>query len=250
MSRVISVFLVMCLVVTVVVSARQGYRPSNLADMVEAVGTNSDGLPEDDLPRRVSTFALHILHIGDAIGVAVRFGEDVDDVESPVFVGWRMPGQLWRSAMLDHDETVEGGRLGRLSSLRPAGELLLLETHLPASSSTVVLRRDVTTVARVAGVSRLILPSGLIVFERIRGQTGPARSVELVLLEARGTGAPQVSTLFPTDTNRGAGSATMFSSLRFDEGTDTLTFTAAFMPGAPTVAVTCRPMSQSTRTCV
>ncbi len=125
--------------------ARQEFRPRHLADMVKAVGVSRDGLEELDLTRQVAD---HALYIGDAVGVSARFRDDPDGA---VFVGWRRPRELWIYTFVSEEavRAVAGGleqrRIGRLVSLKPAGDGFLLETQLPSGEvSTVVLKRDLT----------------------------------------------------------------------------------------------------------
>jgi len=126
-------------------SARQEFRPSNLADLVKAVGVSRDGLEEVDLTRQVAD---HALYIGDGVGVSARLRDDPDGA---VFVGWRRPRELWTYTFVSEEavRAVAGGReqrrIGRLLSLKPSGDGFLLETQLPSGEvSTVVLKRDLT----------------------------------------------------------------------------------------------------------
>ncbi|MSO50462.1 MAG: hypothetical protein EXQ49_11300 [Acidobacteria bacterium] len=96
-----------------------------------------------DLTRQVAD---HALFIGDAVGVSARLRDDPDGA---VFVGWRSPRELWIFTFVSEEavRAVAGGReqrrVGRLISLKPAGDGFLLETQLPSGEvSTVVLTRD------------------------------------------------------------------------------------------------------------
>lgn len=131
---------------TCAVTAQQNYyRPLHLQDMVKAVGTNTEGMPPAELPKRITTYALHI---GDkeGVGVSARFDEDP---EGPIIVGWRSDGQLWRYAW------VEESGLGRLEAFRPVGSYFVLETrHSDGKVVSVMLRTDLTVVGLVNGQAR------------------------------------------------------------------------------------------------
>lgn len=121
------------------------YRPLHLQDMVKAVGTNTEGMPPAELPKRITTYALHI---GDTegVGVSARFEEAPD---GPIIVGWRSGGQLWRYAW------VEEPGLGRLEAFKPIGSYFALETGLPDGRYvTVILRTDLSVVGLVNGQAR------------------------------------------------------------------------------------------------
>lgn len=121
------------------------YRPLHLQDMVKAVGTNTEGMPPAELPKRITTYALHI---GDreGVGVSARFEEDPDGA---IIVGWRSDGQLWRYAW------VEESGLGRLDAFKPIGGYFALETrHADGKVVSVILRTDLTVVGLVNGQAR------------------------------------------------------------------------------------------------
>ncbi len=121
------------------------YRPLHLQDMVKAVGTNTEGMPPAELPKRITTYALHI---GDkeGVGVSARFEEDPDGA---IIVGWRSDGQLWRYGW------VEESGLGRLDAFKPIGAYFALETrHADGRFVSVILRTDLTVVGLVNGQVR------------------------------------------------------------------------------------------------
>lgn len=132
------------LLVSLPVAAQQNYyRPLHLQDMVKAVGTNTEGMPPEELPKRISTYALHI---GDdnGVGVSVRFAEDPDGA---ILVGWRTANAvLWRYGWVD-----EPG-LGRLEAYRPVGDHFVVETlHPDRRMTSVLLRPDFSTLAVLDG---------------------------------------------------------------------------------------------------
>jgi hypothetical protein len=126
--------------------AQQAYhRPLHLQDMVKAVGTNTEGMPPAELPKRITTYALHM---GDkeGVGVSARFAEDPDGA---IIVGWRSGGQLWRYAW------IEESGLGRLEAFKPSGDYFSLETRHPDGRFvSVILRTDLTVVGLVNGSVR------------------------------------------------------------------------------------------------
>jgi hypothetical protein len=126
--------------------ARQNYhRPLSLQDMVDAVGTNAEGMPEEELSKEIRTYALRI---GDkeGVGVSARFADDPD---GPIIVGWRTKGQLWRY------EWVDETGLGRLEAFRPVGGHFAIETrHTDGRVVSVMLRSDLSVVGLVAGSVR------------------------------------------------------------------------------------------------
>ena len=128
------------------VEARQNYhRPLSLQDMVDAVGTNAEGMPEEELSKEIRTYALRI---GDkeGVGVSARFA---DDPNGPIIVGWRTKGRLWRY------EWVDESGLGRLEAFRPVGGHFTIETrHTDGRVVSVVLRTDLSVVGLVDGSVR------------------------------------------------------------------------------------------------
>jgi hypothetical protein len=127
--------------------AQQEFRPMSLADMVKAVGTNPEGMPVEELPRRVGTYALHISD-GRGVGVSVRFA---DDPRGPIIVGWRAADRLWQYAWID-----EPG-LGGLEAFAPMGETFVLETSdQDGRLTSAVLNADLAVVAVVPGRVRSI----------------------------------------------------------------------------------------------
>lgn len=125
------------------VDARQNYyRPLSLQDMVKAVGTNTEGMPPDELSKRITTYALHISD-GDGVGVSARFAEDPDGA---IIVGWRSGGRLWIHGW------VEEEGLGVLEAFRPVDEFFAVDTrHDDGRITGVLLDADLATVAVVSG---------------------------------------------------------------------------------------------------
>lgn len=118
------------------------YRPLHLQDMVKAVGTNTEGMPPEELPKRITTYALHISD-GDGVGVSARFAEDPDGA---IIVGWRSGGRLW------HYAWVEEPGLGVLEAFKPVGDHFAVETrHADGRIVSVVLTADLSTIAAVPG---------------------------------------------------------------------------------------------------
>lgn len=118
------------------------YRPLHLKDMVKAVGVNDEGMPPEELPKRITTYALHISD-GDGVGVSARFAEDPDGA---IIVGWRSGGRLW------HYAWVEQPGLGVLEVFRPVGDYFAVETrHADGRIVSVVLDADLATIAMVSG---------------------------------------------------------------------------------------------------
>lgn len=118
------------------------YRPLSLGDMVDAVGTNPEGMPDELLGEQISTYALHIGG-GRGVGVSVRFTSEPD---GDVLVAWRRPGALWTWGWVD----PEG--LGKLEAFRLVGESYVVETHHADKRITsVVLDTDLDTRAVVDG---------------------------------------------------------------------------------------------------
>ncbi len=142
----------LALAVAVPLTAQQErwYRPLSLGDMVDAVGTNPEGMPDDLLGERITTYALHI---GDreGVGVSVRFANDPD---GDILAGWRMPGDIsWQWGW------IEAAGLGRLEALRPVGDYLAVETVYPDKRiDSIVVTRAIEVLAvadgRVSAVTR------------------------------------------------------------------------------------------------
>lgn len=133
-----------------VVAAQQHYyRPLSLQDMVKAVGTNTEGMPPDELPRRITTYALHISD-GDGVGVSARFADDPDGA---IIVGWRSGGRLWLYAWVEEDG------LGMLDAFRPVDDAFVVETrHDDGRITSVLLDADLATIVVVDGRIRSVMP--------------------------------------------------------------------------------------------
>jgi len=262
----------------------QDFRPVSLGDLVKAVGTNRDGVDELDLTRHVAD---HAMYVGDGIGVAARFKDDPDGA---IFVGWRAPGELWRYRFLEEHEldvlrtdAGEGVRLGRIESLRPYGGSYVLETHpTPSTTSSIVMRGDLSPIAHVFASVKLALPSGALVVASLAVREG-ARVHELAVLDASTRRLTTFYALSPKspaheafaarlapmhaiwavrDPERAGSSGSAFdvsmSRFQLDEGTDTLRFTATLASRHPPeiaaplrveVAVLCRGIGRQTPMC-
>lgn len=201
----------------------QGYRPLSLADMVKAVGTGSEGMPPEELPKRITTYAYYMTD--DAgVGVAVRFAEDPTGA---ILAGWRSRGELWRYAW------IEDPTLGRLEAFRPAGPGFIIDTrHSDGTATTAVLRRDLTVLATVSGIVRLAFTSGA-----------------LVLLQGRGVAlfdpaSNHTTTIF---TPAEAAASPAFSAFAHDPKTDSLTF--ELRAGGTVTPVRCTGVSGVQRKC-
>lgn len=110
--------------------------------MVKAVGTNTEGMPPEELPKRITTYALHISD-GDGVGVSARFAEDPNGA---IIVGWRAAGRLW------HYAWVEEPGLGVLEVFKPVGDYFAVETkHADGRIVSVVLDQKLATIAAVSG---------------------------------------------------------------------------------------------------
>jgi len=200
----------------------QWYRPLSLADIVKAVGTNAEGMPPEELPKRITTYAYHTSD--DAgVGVAVRFGEDPSGA---ILAGWRSRGELWRYAW------IEDPALGRPEAIRPAGSGFIIDTRHPdGTATTAVLRRDLTMLATVSGIVRLALASGALVLQQGNG------------LSFFDPASHQTAAIFvPADT-----SSPVFSTFAYDPKTDTLTFEAR--AGGAVTPVQCTGVSGAQRKC-
>jgi hypothetical protein len=133
---------VVCLLPSVAGAQQNYFRPLHLKDMVKAVGTNDEGMPPEELPKRITTYALHISD-GDGVGVSARFAEDPDGA---IIVGWRAGGRLW------HYAWVESPGLGVLEVFKPVGDHFAVETrHKDGRVVSVVLDGDLSTIAVVQG---------------------------------------------------------------------------------------------------
>jgi hypothetical protein len=136
------VAIVACLLPAMPQAQQNYYRPLHLKDMVKAVGTNDEGMPPEELPKRITTYALHISD-GDGVGVSARFAEDPDGA---IIVGWRSGGRLW------HYAWIEESGLGRLEAFKPVGDHFVVETRHPDGRIvSVVLDADLVTIATVPG---------------------------------------------------------------------------------------------------
>jgi hypothetical protein len=132
----------LCLLPAMAQAQQNYYRPLHLKDMVKAVGTNDDGMPPEELPKRITTYALHISD-GDGVGVSARFAEDPDGA---IIVGWRASGRLW------HYAWVESPGLGVLEVFKPVGDFFAVETrHKDGRVVSVVLDEDLSTITTVPG---------------------------------------------------------------------------------------------------
>jgi len=133
---------VVCLLPSMTQGQQNSFRPLHLKDMVKAVGTNDEGMPPEELPKRIATYALHISD-GDGVGVSARFAEDPDGA---IIVGWRSGGRLW------HYAWVESPGLGVLEVFKPVGDHFAVETrHKDGRVVSVVLDADLSTIAVVPG---------------------------------------------------------------------------------------------------
>jgi hypothetical protein len=138
-----------CLLPPVVDAQQNYYRPLHLQDMVKAVGTNTEGMPPEELPKRITTYALHISD-GDGVGVSARFAEDPNGA---IIVGWRSGGRLWIYAW------VEEQGLGVLETFRPVDTHFVVETrHADKRVTSVLLDADLATVAVLNGQVRTVTP--------------------------------------------------------------------------------------------
>jgi len=136
------VAIVACLLPAMPQAQQNYYRPLHLKDMVKAVGTNDEGMPPEELPKRITTYALHISD-GDGVGVSARFAEDPDGA---IIVGWRSGGRLW------HYSWIEESGLGTLEVFKPVGAHFAVETRHPDGRVvSVVLEGDLSTIAVVLG---------------------------------------------------------------------------------------------------
>jgi hypothetical protein len=136
------VAIVVCLVPSMTQARQNYFRPLHLKDMVKAVGTNDEGMPPEELPKRITTYALHISD-GDGVGVSARFAEDPDGA---IIVGWRSGGRLW------HYAWIEESGLGTLEVFKPVGNYFAVETrHADGRIVSVVLRDDLSVVGLAAG---------------------------------------------------------------------------------------------------
>ncbi len=140
----------MAILSTMALEAHQNYhRPLHLQDMVKAVGTNTEGMPPEELPKRITTYALHISD-RDGVGVSARFAEDPNGA---IIVGWRSGGRLW------HYAWVEEPGLGVLEVFKPVGSSFVVETRHPDDRiATVVLDADLATVAVLDGRVQSVTP--------------------------------------------------------------------------------------------
>jgi hypothetical protein len=139
------VAIVACLVPAMLQAQQNYYRPLHLQDMVKAVGTNTEGMPPEELPKRITTYALHISD-GDGVGVSARFAEDPDGA---IIVGWRSGGRLW------HYSWIEESGLGTLEVFKPVGAHFAVETRHPDGRIvSVILREDLSVVGLVTGAVR------------------------------------------------------------------------------------------------
>src|SRR5690606_25062904 len=96
-TRVLLLVAPLLLLAPAMAESQTEYRLFLLRDVVKMVGTDAEGMPAEELPKRVSSYALH-LYDGRFMGLAARF---YDDPDGPVIVGWRDGAQPWRSAWLD-----------------------------------------------------------------------------------------------------------------------------------------------------
>lgn len=198
------------------------YRPLSMGDIVDAVGSNPEGMPTDELGERISTYAYYTSD-DRGVGLAVRFSSDPDGA---IFAAWRLRGELWRHAWIE-DET-----LGRLETIRPAGRGFVIDTrHADGSGTAAVLRPDLELLAAVPGIPRIALPSGAVIIERTHA---------LVIFD------PSFGQTQPFFTSARAESTT-FGAFRYDAGTDTLSFDQRV--GGSLQTIRCRAVSAPQRKC-
>jgi hypothetical protein len=213
----------LCLALLVPATAVAQYRPLSLGDIVDAVGSNPEGMPTDELGERITTYA-YFTSDDQGVGLAVRFASDP---EGAIFVGWRFKNELWRWGW------IEDEALGRLEVIRPAGSGFFIDTRHPDGTGTaVVLRPDLTVLTTAAGIARLALPSGVLLLER-------ATSLELLDPASR-----KVATLF---VRPDATPTVAFGAFKHDPKTDTLSFD--LRNGSNLTTVRCSGVSGSQRKC-
>ena len=212
----------LCVALLMPVESAAQFRPLSLGKIVDAVGSNPEGMPTEELRERVTTYAYYTSDdLG--VGLAVRFARDPDGA---ILVGWRSGKELWRY------EWIEEPGLGRLESLRPAGPGFIIETrHADGTGTTVVLRQDLTVFGTVPGIVRLPLPSGALVLQRAR---------DLVLFDQA---ANQTATIFTA----AEAASPAFSAFKHDAKTDTLTF--ELRAGGTQTTVRCTGISGPQRKC-
>ncbi len=149
-SAAFATFALVAILLPPAVTAQQKYyRPLHLQDMVKAVGTNTEGMPPEELPKRITTYALHISD-GDGVGVSARFAEDPDGA---IIVGWRSGGRLW------HYAWIEEPGLGVLEAYKPVDAAFVVETrHADGRITSVLLDADLETVAVIDGRVQSVTP--------------------------------------------------------------------------------------------
>jgi hypothetical protein len=220
----------------------QNYRPVSLGDLVDAVGSNQDGLEGVDLSPLAAD---HAIFFGDdAVGFAARVRDDPD---GPIVVAWRRPNELWQYRYLEEAglaaiqaPAVGSPRLGAVAGLRSLGRYVMLETRVAAASgstvSSVLLQQDLAAVAIVTGIARTALPDGAVIVQQAAGDRGVALAV---LTPA----TRRLTTFYEL-------SRASLSSPHLDPAADTLTFIVTFVDGpSKTGRLTCRAISQPSRRC-
>ncbi len=153
MLRVTKVLLLVApllLLAPAVAEAQTEYRLFLFRDVVKMVGTDAEGLPADELPRRVSSYAPHLFD-GRFVGLAARF---YDDPTGPVIVGWRDGIQPWRSAWIDSPGA------GELAAFRPLTQAFVIDLRQEDNRvASVLLDTNLALVAVVDGEILRVTPA-------------------------------------------------------------------------------------------
>jgi tRNA-binding EMAP/Myf-like protein len=149
-TRVLLLVAPLLLLIPVTAEAQTEYRLFLLRDVAKMAGTDAEGLPAEELPRRVSSYALHLFD-GRFVGLAARF---YDDPDGPVVVAWRDGDQPWRSAWLDSPG------IGELAAFRPLTQAFVIDLRKPDTRvASVLLDANLALVVVVDGRIQRVTPA-------------------------------------------------------------------------------------------
>jgi hypothetical protein len=256
-------------------------RAPTLAEALQGIGAPLDGISADVGRTRITSFSTGAAD--DAYAIAYWAASASSILAPPLYLGIKEQGRPWRIQAVGLLSDFERGSITKLNL---TSTHMFVGVHLsPSAVHTIVLTRELARAGGFDGWWMSGIPGGPIVYQGSMVHFAPAHAAELATFDPiTGRDAP----LYPTDSNSPARAAYVakvrplmaewerrepglvygyrpelfnvgISDLRYEPGTETLTFTARFESrypstiAAPTeaaVTVTCRPMRTTARKCI